>query len=96
MHVWPVYDIEPSPSVSHCKSHGLKATGVVTKETGGSSLGKHDMRSFKNTLKKQGLIKLSIFFYCTKPRKYSNDSNLSETFMLNSRVTCLWWFFIEN
>ena len=61
MHVWPVYDIEPSPSVSHCKSHGLKATGVVTKETGGSSLGKHDMRSFKNTLKKQGLIKLSIF-----------------------------------
>ena len=61
MHVWPVYDIEPSPSVSHCKSHGPKATGVVTKETGGSSLGKHDMRSFKNTLKKQGLIKLSIF-----------------------------------
>ena len=39
MHVWPVYDtcIELSPSVSHCKSHGLKAAGVVTKETGGSS-----------------------------------------------------------
>lgn len=89
MHVWPVYDAESSPSVSHYKSHGLKAAGVVTKETGGSSLVKHDMRSFKNTLNKQRLIKLSIFFYYTKPRKYFNDSNLLETFILNSRVTCL-------
>lgn len=48
MHVWPVYDIETSPSVSHCKSHGLKAAGVVTKETGGSSLVKHGMRSFRS------------------------------------------------
>ena len=62
MHVWPVYDTESSPSVSHYKSHGLKAAGVVTKETGGSSLVKHGMRSFKNTLNKQRLIKLSIFF----------------------------------